>query len=176
MIGCPRRSMRGGRLSLRGEATQTGAALCRLLFVRSCHCLRGAAGLCPAPPRPFPPSKSSTAVLRGKTEPLAQEEDERGKEDAQRHQKVGIEGIAFRPHAVPHPIAVDARFEQAGKHKIQLMIAPRRIVEEKIGQQQPRRSAPSSQPAAQHEELVPPVHAAQHDHIQNDNTHDAHPA
>ena len=142
MIGCQRRSNRRGSLSLPGAATQKGADLCRLLFVRSCHILRGAAGLCPAAPRPFPPSKSSTAVLRGKTEPLAHEEDERGKEDAQRHQKVGIEGIAFRPHAVPHPIAVDARFEQAGKHKIQLMIAPRRIVEEKIGQQQDGRSDP----------------------------------
>ena len=123
------------------STTQKGVDLCQLLFVRSCNISRGGAGLYHAPPR-TPPSNNSAAILRGKAEPLAHEEDERGKEDAQRHQKVGIEGIAFRPHAVPHPVAVDARFEQAGKHKIQLMIAPRRIVEEKIGQQQDGRSDP----------------------------------
>ena len=101
-----------------------------------------AAGQGYALPRRAISPESSTDALRGKAEPFAQEEDERGKEDAQRHQKVGIEGIAFRPHAVPHPIAVDARFEQAGKHKIQLMIAPRRIVEEEIGQQQDGRRDP----------------------------------
>lgn len=160
-------------MSLPWAATQKGVDLRQLLFVRSCNISRGGAGLCPAPPRTFPPSNNSAAVLRGKAELLAHEEDERGKEDAQRHQKVRIEKISRRPYALPHQVTVDARFKQAREHKIQLVIAPRRIIEEKIGQQQDGRGDPGSQHDAQDQKIVPAVAAAFEDNIQNDDDDDS---
>ena len=76
----------------------------------------------------------STAIFRGKAEPFAHEEDERGKEDAQRHQKVGIEKISRRPYALIHCRPMCTALKQTREDKIDLMPGPRHGRIEKIRQ------------------------------------------